>query len=110
LITPAPLLGHEQPPEEIVPPLHVFEDTVAPSGLAVYRGDAFPGWQDNLLVGGLVAEGVIRLAVGHDGRVVDEEKIQLDHRIRDVQIAADGSIWVVTKHSDGEVLRLTASR
>jgi hypothetical protein len=37
--------------------------------------------------------------------VVDEEWIEIGRRIRDVHVR-DGSIWVLTEHSDGEVLRL----
>ena len=31
----------------------------------------------------------------------------MERRIRDVKVAEDGSIWLLTEHEDGEVLRLT---
>jgi aldose sugar dehydrogenase len=59
-----------------------------------------------MLHGGLVAEGILRVRVSN-GAVVDEEHIDLGRRIRDVKVADDGAIWVITEHEDGEVLRLT---
>lgn len=59
-----------------------------------------------MLVGGLMAEGFIRLTIA-DNAGQDEEWIEIGRRIRDVQMHSDGSIWLVTEHEDGEVLRLT---
>jgi aldose sugar dehydrogenase len=88
-------------------PLHAFEETVAPSGAAFYRGTMFPDWSGNLLVGGLANQSLMRLTV--DGRAVNSvERIGIERRIRDVQVAPDGAVWLVTDHEDGEVLRLTA--
>jgi len=104
-------LGYETPPEGVIPPIHVFAETVAPSGLAFYRGAAFPEWEGDLLVGGLIAEGVVRLRLGQDGTVVEEELMfgEMGRRIRDVQIGDDGAVWVITEHSDGEVIRFSPS-
>lgn len=94
--------------EGMVSPLHVFEDTVAPSGLAVYYGDEFPEWEGDILIGALQGEGLVRMRIADD-QVISEEWIALDRRIRDVQIAEDGSLWLITEHEDGEVLRVTAA-
>jgi aldose sugar dehydrogenase len=102
-------LGYETPPEGVIPPLHVFDETVAPSGLVRYTGGAFPEWEGDLLVGGLIAEGVVRIRIGPDGTVVDEELMfsEMGRRIRDVQVGADGAVWVISEHSDGEVIRFS---
>jgi aldose sugar dehydrogenase len=104
-------LGFETPPVEVVPPLHAFDETVAPSGLAFYTGDAFPEWEGDLLIGGLVTRGLVRLRIGADGTVMGEEKMltDLERRVRDVQVAPDGSVWLITDHSDGEVIRLSGA-
>lgn len=89
-------------------PVHVFEWTVAPSGLVFYTGDMFPEWRGHMLHGGLAARALVRTAL--DGDTVSEEEWMLgdlDRRIRDVQVDRDGAIWVVTEHEDGEVLRIT---
>lgn len=87
---------------------HIFERTVAPSGLVVYRGDMFPEWRGALLHGGLEARALVRTRMAN-GRVVGEEWMlrDLDRRIRDVRIHRDGSVWLLTEHEDGEVLRVS---
>lgn len=92
-------------------PVHVFGETVAPSGLAFYRGDMFPEWRGQMLHGGLANRALVRTKV-EDGRITETEMMlkDLGRRIRDVQVAPDGAIWVVTDHADGEVLRLSAGR
>jgi aldose sugar dehydrogenase len=88
------------------PPVHVFEKTAAPSGLAFYDGKLFPEWHGQMLHGALQGEGIIRTRI-ENGKVAEEEWISLGRRIRDVQVAPDGAIWLITEHEDGEILRLT---
>ena len=89
-------------------PVHIFERTVAPSGLAIYAGEMFPQWHGQMLHGGLTAKALVRTRM-ENGRVMEEEWMlrDLDRRIRDVRIDRDGAIWLLTEHEDGEVLRLT---
>lgn len=93
--------------EGFEPPVHIWNETVAPSGLAVYAGDLFPQWRGDLLHGGLVAEGLIRTRISN-GKVVEDEHMLADlgRRIRDVQVDEKGAIWLLTEHDDGEVLRI----
>jgi aldose sugar dehydrogenase len=91
----------------MTPPALVFKDTVAPSGLAFYEGDQFLAWRGDALNGAMGGEAIVRVRI--DGQSASEqERIEIGRRIRDVQVAQDGSIWVITEHEDGEVLRLTA--
>lgn len=78
---------------------------ISPSGMIFYTGAKFPQWKDNLLIGGLGAAGIVRLKID-GGKVVDEERIELGARIRDVDQAPDGSIIVLTDDGDGKILRL----
>jgi aldose sugar dehydrogenase len=78
---------------------------ISPSGMSFYTGAKFPQWKDNLLIGGLGAVGIVRLKL-ENGKVVDEEHIELGARIRDVDQAPDGSIIALTDDSDGKILRL----
>jgi glucose/arabinose dehydrogenase len=103
-------LGEGEDVEGMVSPVHVFEETVAPSGLVIYRGDEFPEWQGHLLIGGLTAQALVRVELGENGEeVVAEEWMleDLERRIRDVAIDDEGAIWILTEHADGEIIRLT---
>ena len=85
---------------------HIFEETVAPSGLTfVFEEPALEAWEGDMLIGGLAAESIVRVRL-RGNALEDEEWIEVGRRIRDVHVH-DGSIWVLTEHSDGEVLRLT---
>jgi aldose sugar dehydrogenase len=88
-----------------VSPVHIFEETVAPSGLTfVWDEPALEAWSGDMLIGALAGESIVRVRL-ENGGVVDEEWIEIGRRIRDVHVH-DGSIWVLTEHEDGEVLRL----
>jgi glucose/arabinose dehydrogenase len=97
--------------EGMEPAVHIFERTVGPSGLAIYDGTRFPEWRGDKLHGGLGARALVRTRM-ENGRVVQEEWMlrDLDRRIRDVRVHRDGSVWLLTEHEDGEVLRLTPAR
>ncbi|TVP46440.1 MAG: PQQ-dependent sugar dehydrogenase [Gemmatimonadales bacterium] len=101
-------LGYEERPSEVAEAAHVFDETVAPSGLVIYRGAAFPEWDGHLLTGGLVTRAVHLLRITGEAEVTEAGRLatELDRRIRNVRVAEDGSIWVITEHEDGEVLRL----
>jgi aldose sugar dehydrogenase len=93
--------------ENMTSATHTFAETVAPSGLTfVPEGATFGEWIGDMLIGGLITQGVIRVRL-EEGSVVDEEAIEIGRRIRDVAIGPDGDLWVLTEHEDGEVLRLT---
>jgi aldose sugar dehydrogenase len=88
------------------------DETLAPSGLAVYRGTAFPQWDGDLLVGSLTQGEVRRLDLDAGGKVVGQDRLfkDADARIRDVRVAPDGTIWLLTDTADGKVLRADPGR
>ncbi|MDO5622461.1 MAG: PQQ-dependent sugar dehydrogenase [Paracoccus sp. (in: a-proteobacteria)] len=88
-------------------PVYYWDPVIAPSGAAFYDGAALPDWRGNLLIGAMNPAGLVRLKI--DGnRVTGEERFDPGiGRIRDVQIAPDGSIWVVTDEANGGLYRLT---
>ena len=93
---------------EFTAPVRTWTPVIAPSGALFYDGSLFP-WRGNAIVGGLASQAVIRLTL--DGaKVVNEERINLQRRIRDVIQARDGALLVITDHKDGELLRLTPAR
>lgn len=89
-----------------VEPVTYWLPAIAPSGMTFYTGDAFPEWQGSAFVGGLVAEGLVRLTLDGES-VVGEERIPLGARVRDVAEGPDGFLYVSIDEEDGDVLRLT---
>ena len=83
--------------------------SIAPSGLAVYRGQAFPDWDGKLLVGGLVSKSVSRLRPAKQpGFFIEEERMfgSEGKRIRDVRIGPDGFVYLLTDEDAAELWRL----
>ena len=97
--------GTEKPGME--QPLHYWDPSIAPSGMAFYDGDRFPRWKGNLLVGALKYQLLVRLVLDGE-RVVHEERLLEDElgRIRDVRVGPDGYVYLLTDSSDGVIARL----
>ena len=93
--------------EGMTQPVFYWRPSTAVCGLDFYRGDQFPKWKNNLLVGSLKYEEV-RLVQIEENRVVHEEIILKNFgRVRDVMSGPDGAIYVVL-NDPGRILRLTA--
>ena len=87
-------------------PLRYWVPSIGPSGLALYRGDDFPEWQGDLLLGSLIDRQVRRLEL-EGGQVVSDSAIfpEIAGRVRDIRVLGDGAIVVVT--DEGEVFRVS---
>jgi glucose/arabinose dehydrogenase len=92
-------------------PLHYWDPSIAPSGLAFYAGDLFPAWKGNLFVGALKSEMLVRLELNGQ-KVTKEERLlrQLGERIRDVRAGPDGALWLLTDSSSGRILRVAPTQ
>jgi aldose sugar dehydrogenase len=89
-------------------PLIYWTPSIAPSGLAIYRGDKFPAWNGDLFVGALAFKHLRRVHLDAQGSVISQEQLLNDKqwRIRDVRVSPDGYLYVSTDEADGRVLRL----
>ena len=92
-------------------PVYYWDPVIAPSGMQIYTGTAFPAWRGSIFIGGLASEKLIRLVI-KDNRVIGEEHLLADRgqRIRDVRQGFDGALYVVTDESNGELWRITPKR
>ena len=87
-------------------PLQYWVPSIGPSGLAIYRGDLFPEWQGDLLLGSLINEEMRRLKLDGDTVVLDEAIFpEIKGRVRDVRVFGDGEIVAVTE--EGAVFQVT---
>jgi glucose/arabinose dehydrogenase len=89
-------------------PVIYWTPSIAPSGLAMYRGEKFPAWKGDLFVGALAFKHLRRVHLDERGNVMNQEELlnDLHWRIRDVRAAPDGYLYVSTDEADGRVLRL----
>lgn len=93
--------------DDVRGPINHWTPSIAPSGITIYRGDAFPEFDGDLLVSGLAGRGVFRLDL-EDGELVSDQRLfhELDKRIRDVIVGEEGELYLLTDHAPGEILRI----
>jgi glucose/arabinose dehydrogenase len=93
--------------EGMAQPLHYWDPSIAPSGMAFYSGAEFPRWQGSLFVGALKMRKLVRLNI-ENGQVTGEEDLltTLGERIRDVRTGPGGSLWLLTDSPQGKVYRI----
>ena len=92
------------------PPIVHFSPAIAPSGASFYRGQRFPGFSNNLFVGALAGQHLLRLRV--DGRqVVAQERllVNLSERMRDVTTGPDGNLYIAT-NTNHRIIRLVPAQ
>jgi aldose sugar dehydrogenase len=92
-------------------PVVYWKPSIAPSGMMFYSGKKFPQWKDNLFVGALSYQLLVRITLDGD-KVVSQERMfkKSFGRIRDVREGPDGFIYLVTDSSDGEIIRLEPAK
>ena len=76
----------------------------------VYRGSAFPGWEGNLLLPNMSRPpSLVRMTLAREGHVIGMEQMlgNLGQRLRDVRVAPDGSVYLLTDETAGAVLKIT---
>ena len=92
-------------------PVYYWDPVIAPSGLQVYSGEAFPEWRGNLFVGSMRDMLLVRLVL-KDDRVAGEEHLLTDRsqRVRDVRQGPDGALYIVTDMPQGELWKIAPRR
>jgi glucose/arabinose dehydrogenase len=93
----ATLPGMETPPV-------FFNPAIAPSGASFYRGTRFPAFAGHLFVATLRGTHLLRVRVDPATRRVQSQERLLDGRfgrLRDVQSAPDGALYLLTNNRDG---------
>lgn len=79
--------------------------SISPGSLMIYTGDLFPEWKGDAFLGALSGEALVRVDV--DGTTAgDDETLWDGERVRAVEQAPDGSIWILEDEGSGRLLRL----
>jgi len=92
-------------------PLWHWTPSIAPSGMAFYTGNLFPGWKGSLINGALKFQMIVRLEMQGDKVVKEERLLQgLRERIRDVRQGPDGALYLLTDNNAGRILRVAPAK
>ena len=85
-----------------------FTPGPAISSFVFYRGDAFPAWQNDIIIGSLKGSTLYRLVIRNNRLVHRETLIRNLARIRDVEVGYDGLIYLLLESKAGsKVVQLT---
>lgn len=78
-------------------PLTYWVPSIAPCGMIQVKGDRYPGWENNLLIGALAQQHIARVELSN-GKYQSQEKL-LDKmgRVRALEESPDGFIYVATE-------------
>ncbi|HVL75824.1 MAG TPA: PQQ-dependent sugar dehydrogenase [Noviherbaspirillum sp.] len=96
----------EKSVEGMPDPKVVWTPAHAPSGLAYYTGDRFPQWRGSLFSGGLASEDIRRIELDGNGKVVNQDRLDIGRRVRDVRQGPDGYLYAITDEENGRLLRI----
>ena len=90
-------------------PVYFYVPSIAPGGMIIYKGNAFPKWKNNIFSGALALRHLNRLVI-ENNKVVKEERIlgQQKWRVRMISQGPDGFIYFSV--DKGMILRLRPSR
>lgn len=90
-------------------PISYFIPSIAPSGLTFVNSDKYPAWKGNLMIGSLRFNYLNRCVI-KDNKVVSQEKVLVNlGRMRNVELGADGYLYVGTENP-GMVFRLMPTK
>jgi glucose/arabinose dehydrogenase len=89
-------------------PQHVWDPSMAPSGLAAHDGTLIPAWRGHILAGSLKFDHIVRLdpANGWAGEILQSPETG---RVRDVRQGPDGAIWFLSV-TEGALFRMAPAR
>lgn len=96
--------GHATRPEFSAPKI-AWTPVISPSSLLVYSGWRYPGWAGNAFIGGLSSKALVRVELDGD-RAREAARYDMGQRIRAVEQAPDGLLWLLEDGKDARLLEL----
>jgi len=90
---------------DLVKPVIYWNPVIAPGNLMFYSGSLFPQWKGSAFVSGLGSGTLNRITV--DGATAKAaERWTMGFRVRDVEQAPDGALWLLEDSASGGLYRL----
>jgi glucose/arabinose dehydrogenase len=92
---------------DLTKPVIYWTPIIAPGNIMFYNGSMFPQWKGSALVSGMASEALFRITFDGNGGAKPAERWVVGHRIRDVEEAPDGALWMIEDSKTGGVFRVT---
>lgn len=85
-------------------PVISWTPVIAPAGMLIYAGRMFADWRGDAIVTGLRSNGLVRIRF--NGETAKEvQRLDLGVRVRDIEQAPDGALWILEDAPTGLLLR-----
>jgi mono/diheme cytochrome c family protein len=92
---------------DLVKPVIYWVPVIAPGNLMFYRGNMFSQWNGSAIASGLASQALIRIVFDGNGGAKAVDRWDVGHRVRDIEEAPDGALWMIEDANPGGVFRLT---
>jgi glucose/arabinose dehydrogenase len=92
---------------DLTKPVIYWVPVIAPGSLTFYNASMFPQWKGSALIGGMATQTLNRITFDGNGGATPAERWDVGHRIRDVEVAPDGAIWLLEDSETGGLFRVT---
>ena len=92
---------------DLTKPVIYWTPIIAPGNLTFYKGAMFPQWNGSALMGGMQTQTLNRITFDGKGGAKAAERWDVGHRIRDVEVAPDGALWMLEDRNPGGLYRVT---
>jgi glucose/arabinose dehydrogenase len=92
---------------DLTKPVIYWVPVIAPGNLMFYKGAMFPQWNGSAFASGLISKALVRITFDGKGGAQTAERWDVGHRIRDVEVAPDGALWMIEDAKAGGLFRLT---
>jgi len=79
-------------------PVYYWDPVISPSGIAFYKGNRIPEWENNLFIGALSGQHIARLVIDTNNKVVGEERLLAgeNQRFRAITQGTDDALYAIT--------------
>ena len=101
-----PIPGPDTRPD-LAKPVIYWDPVIAPGSLMFYRGRAFPQWDGSALITGLASKSLVRVTFDAHGGAAVAQRWNVGKRLRDIEQAPDGSLWMLEDARPGGLFHLT---
>ena len=80
---------------------------IAPGNIMFYKGSVFPKWNGNALISGMATMALVRVTFDGKGGATAAQRWNMGKRVRDIEEAPDGSLWMLEDGNPGGLFHLT---
>jgi glucose/arabinose dehydrogenase len=91
---------------DLTKPVIYWVPVIAPGNLVFYTGAMFPQWNGSALISGL-NQTLTRIVFDGHGGAKAAERWDIGWRVRDVEVASDGALWMIEDANPGRLVRAT---